>query len=269
MARERPQPARRAAARALPWTLVLGCALACRDARTTAAEPAREGAARASPARPAPGTARDAPYAGVRARDVTLAGGCARVHLREAGDPSRPAVLLLHGAAFDSGTWEELGTLARLADGGWRALAVDLPGHGASPACALAPEALVPRLLDALGLERAALVAPSLGGGIALATLSTAPERVACCALVAPAGVEAFAARLRGARAGAPALVVWGERDRVFPPAQAERLASCFERAEVLLLPGASHPCYLDAPDAFHDALLAFLERSLGAPSKR
>lgn len=266
MARERLTPARRAAARALPWTLFLGCALACRDARTTAAEPAREGAARPSAERPS-GTARDAPRAGARARDVALAGS--RVRVREAGDLSRPAVLLLHGAAFDSGTWEELGTLARLEQAGWRALAVDLPGHGASPASALAPEALVPRLLDALGLERAALVAPSLGGGIALATLSAAPERVACCALVAPASVEAFAERLRGARAGTPALVVWGERDRVFPPAQAERLASCFERAELLLLPGASHPCYLDAPDAFHDALLAFLERSLGAPGAR
>lgn len=41
----------------------------------------------------------------------------------------RPDVLLLHGQAFTSKTWEALGTLALLAGEGYRAVAIDLPGR--------------------------------------------------------------------------------------------------------------------------------------------
>lgn len=40
----------------------------------------------------------------------------------------RLQVVLLHGQAFTSQTWEELGTMALLATNGYQALAMDLPG---------------------------------------------------------------------------------------------------------------------------------------------
>lgn len=40
----------------------------------------------------------------------------------------RLQVVLLHGQAFTSKTWEELGTMALLAVNGYQALAMDLPG---------------------------------------------------------------------------------------------------------------------------------------------
>lgn len=42
----------------------------------------------------------------------------------------RLQVVLLHGQAFTSKTWEELGTMAILAVNGYQALAMDLPGRG-------------------------------------------------------------------------------------------------------------------------------------------
>ncbi|MGO9321755.1 MAG: alpha/beta fold hydrolase [Solirubrobacteraceae bacterium] len=49
---------------------------------------------------------------------------------REAGRPSDPAVLLVHGYPESSYMWQH--ALPALADAGWRALAPDLPGYGDS-----------------------------------------------------------------------------------------------------------------------------------------
>jgi pimeloyl-ACP methyl ester carboxylesterase len=76
---------------------------------------------------------------------------------------------------------------------------------------------------------------------------------------VAPVQAPEYAARIQ--KSPLPALIVWGEEDRLFPPAQAQRLAASFSDAQVLILPGARHPAYLDQPAAFHEALLAFARR--------
>jgi pimeloyl-ACP methyl ester carboxylesterase len=39
----------------------------------------------------------------------------------------------------------------------------------------------------------------------------------------------------------------------------AKTLAAGFKTAEVVILPKAKHPAYLDQPDLFHAALLKFL----------
>jgi haloalkane dehalogenase len=58
---------------------------------------------------------------------LARAGGLA---YRQAGAPSDPAVLLVHGYPESSYMWQRV--LPALADAGWRALAPDLPGYGDS-----------------------------------------------------------------------------------------------------------------------------------------
>jgi abhydrolase domain-containing protein 14 len=191
----------------------------------------------------------------------TLAGG---VGSRTDGPEGGLSVLLLHGASFDSGTWEELGTLKRLADAGYRAVAIDLPGFGKSKTVRAAPNTFLAELLPKLEIGRPVVVSPSMSGRFSFPLLAVHPESVTGFVPVAPVGALQFARRNQDHPV--PALVVWGERDRTFPPSQAVVLAGAFRDAKVLILPDARHPAYLDQPDAFHEALLEFLAGLNSAP---
>jgi pimeloyl-ACP methyl ester carboxylesterase len=183
--------------------------------------------------------------------------GATEVHARRAGDPSDPGVLLLHGARFSSADWEELGTLAALAGAGLHAVAVDLPGFGQSPPHETPePEAFLGDLLSALELERPVLVSPSMSGRFSLPFAALHPERLAG---LVPVGAVASAGDLEAlAAVELPMLVVWGEQDEVIPLEQGRTLAAAMPSAALWIVLGASHACYLDAPEEFHARLIAF-----------
>lgn len=187
------------------------------------------------------------------------------IHGRAAGPEAGAPVLLLHGAAFDSGTWEKLGTLGVLARAGFRAVAVDLPGFGQSKRARLDPDRFLASLLPALGLHRPVIVSPSMSGRFSFPYVLAHPEGVAGFVPVAPVGAAEYAKRLQGS--AVPTLVVWGERDTVFPISLAQPLADAFTDAHVLVLPGARHPAYLDQPELFHRELVAFAKRVSERPS--
>jgi pimeloyl-ACP methyl ester carboxylesterase len=65
--------------------------------------------------------------------------------------------------------------------------------------------------------------------------------------------------RSRLGRARLPALVVWGEQDRLVPPAHAHAYAEALPDARVVVLPGAGHYPYLEAPDAFAASVTEFV----------
>ena len=103
--------------------------------------------------------------------------------------PALPCVVFIHGALNDHSVWT---LLARsFAHHGHGVLAVDLPGHGRSAGRPLANvEALAAwiwDLLDAAGVERAALVGHSMGSLIALEAASQQPARATSLVMVATA----------------------------------------------------------------------------------
>ncbi len=123
-------------------------------------------------------------------------------------NPLSPLLVLVHGVASNSATWDPV--LPHLAAAGANVLTLDLPGHGASSKDrgdyslgALA--STVRDLLDHLGQERAVIVGHSLGGGIAMQFAYQFPGRCEGLVLVASGGLgrEAFpllrAASLPGA----------------------------------------------------------------------
>jgi pyruvate dehydrogenase E2 component (dihydrolipoamide acetyltransferase) len=101
-----------------------------------------------------------------------------------------PPIVFIHGFGADLNAWRPL--VGRL-PGAYSALAVDLPGHGASPlagdATLAALTAAVAATLAEEGVAAAHLVGHSLGGAVA-AALTTAPGFLALSlALISPAGL--------------------------------------------------------------------------------
>jgi pimeloyl-ACP methyl ester carboxylesterase len=64
------------------------------------------------------------------------------------------------------------------------------------------------------------------------------------------------------ARVTQPVLVVWGERDRVFPAAHADRVQELLPGAEVRIVAGAGHVPQVEDPAAFAAILREFLART-------
>ncbi|HEX7745069.1 MAG TPA: alpha/beta hydrolase [Micromonosporaceae bacterium] len=105
----------------------------------------------------------------------------------DTGDPSRAGatgtpVVLLHAGIADRRMWRH--QVAALAHR-HRVLAPDLPGYGQSalPAGPFAHHDDVVGLIDALGIEQAALVGCSFGGAVAIDAALAHPDRISALAL--------------------------------------------------------------------------------------
>jgi pimeloyl-ACP methyl ester carboxylesterase len=117
-----------------------------------------------------------------------------RIRVVERGEPTSPPVLLIHGWGCSVFVFRR--NLPALADAGFRAIAVDLKGHGLSDK-PVAPDeytidSLVEHLLeilDALGLERPALAGHSLGSTLIYHFATKHPQRVRCLGLLSPVGL--------------------------------------------------------------------------------
>jgi len=103
--------------------------------------------------------------------------------------PREPAVVFVHGAAFDHSVWQWQSRY--LAHHGFTVLAPDLPGHGRSPGTPRdsigAMADWVGAFIEAANLPRVALVGHSMGSLVALETAIRHPARVSRLALIGTA----------------------------------------------------------------------------------
>ncbi|RJL34542.1 alpha/beta fold hydrolase [Bailinhaonella thermotolerans] len=97
-----------------------------------------------------------------------------------------PAVLLLHSSACDRRMWDP--QWDALVAAGYRVIRCDFRGFGETPPPDRPWDTAgdVAELLDELGVERAAVVASSYGGLVALRLAARRPETVASLALLCP-----------------------------------------------------------------------------------
>jgi pimeloyl-ACP methyl ester carboxylesterase len=122
-------------------------------------------------------------------RDVRLHGH--PVSYEDAGRPDAPVVVLLHGSAGSSHTWDPV---VPLLASDVRVIAPDMLGHGASakPRGDYSLGAFasgVRDLLDLLDVEQVTVVGHSLGGGVAMQFAYQFPERCQRLVLVSSGGL--------------------------------------------------------------------------------
>ena len=104
-------------------------------------------------------------------------------------DAAKPTIVFIHGVLNDHSVW--ILQSRYLANHGYNVLAIDLPGHGKSagtcPRSVEEAAEFVIDLLDAAGIQKAALVGHSWGSLIALHAASLAPARVTHLAMLGTA----------------------------------------------------------------------------------
>lgn len=114
-----------------------------------------------------------------------------RLHVRDSGPHTAPAVLLLHGFGSSLQTWEPW---AQMLDDEFRVVRLDLPGSGLSP-----PDPggvytdqrtidVLVALLDRLNISKVDVIGNSIGGRIAWRFAVAHPERVERLVLISPDG---------------------------------------------------------------------------------
>ena len=104
-------------------------------------------------------------------------------------NPAQPTLVFIHGVLNDHSVWILQSRF--FAHHGWNVLAIDQPGHGRSggtaPKSVADVSTAVLGMLDALGVQQAALAGHSFGSLVALHTAATAPDRVSQLVMVGTA----------------------------------------------------------------------------------
>jgi len=158
--------------------------------------------------------------------------------------PTRVATLVL------ACTWARTDAFLRAILGGWRLLAERLPPE--ELLAVQAPWAFTARFLEAPSPEVVAMQAEFRARGI-LKSVAAYQRQVDACL-----GHDTLDL-LQLLRT--PTLVLTGEDDILTPPRYGRAIAAALARAEVVLVPGTGHACFLETPKAFNERVLRFLAK--------
>lgn len=180
-------------------------------------------------------------------------------------DPPKLSVLLLHGIRFSSSNWCDIKTLEVLADNGYYAVAIDLPGFGESRVLSirakvgeLVPATFLKEVCEALQLEQVVLISPSMSGMYSLPFIFEYQSMVKAFIPVAPICTNMFTPE-QYAGVQFPSFIVYGDQDAQLGEQSFSSLKN-LANYKLLVMKGAGHACYLDKPKEFNQALLKYLQ---------
>ncbi len=144
----------------------------------------------------------DAKYTNADSRFFTMDNG-ARVHYRDQGNPSGPAIVLVHGSNASLHTWEPW---VEILGQDYRVITLDLPAHGLTGATpdkeygSSAQLNTVDALVTFLGVDHFVLGGNSMGGGVTWQYTLAHPQKVDAMILVDATGLPQFWAQMQAAQ---------------------------------------------------------------------
>lgn len=186
---------------------------------------------------------------------------------RDAAKKPLPAVVLLHGAAFSSQTWLDLGTLKYLGCHGYESFAFDLPGKGNSLELdGVDSNTLIHFLREKFHWSQFVIVSPSMSGRYSLPFI-TSGDTTGLIGFVpiAPAGISSFGSKLSSVHVRT--LHIRGETDQTIGET-AQSMLQKIPGASEYVMKGAGHACYMNNSREFHKVLLKFLEQLESRPEQ-
>ena len=148
----------------------------------------------------------------------------------KAFDAAQPTVVFIHGVLNDHSVWALQSRY--MASHGWNVLAIDLPGHcrsgGDAPATVEQGADFIDALLEAAGVQQAALVGHSWGSLIAMEAAARLAHRISHLVLIGTASPMKVS----------PALIEASQSD----PEKAMRMVNVFSRSTLAAPPSALGP---------------------------
>ena len=174
-------------------------------------------------------------------------------------------VLFLHGIGLTSTIWINIGTFQILAELGYRALAVDLPGQGNSNDLSIPYKrddilGYMTNLFTALELHLPVLVSPSTGGEYAMPLLMAYPRILRGLVAIAPSDTSHYLIS-DYKKLSVPMLVLFGEKDETMLHESSLDSLWYVPNRKIYMIKNTTHACYVDHPPTFHKLLLEFLHR--------
>lgn len=177
----------------------------------------------------------------------------------------KPDILLLHGAAFTSLTWQSINTLNALQDAGFRAVAVDLPAYGESPSIQIPPmesPLFLRTLHETFAMKSFILISPSMSGRYAIPYIfskqRTNDYKIKGWVPVAPVSIRDHSEDEYASLSYLKTWIVYGDKDSS-GRAQSLQYLSKIPDSSIFGMENAEHPCYMTDPELWNKKLVEFL----------
>ena len=167
-----------------------------------------------------------------------------------------PSILFLHGAAFTSQIWDDIGTLTLLGAMGWRAVAIDLPEYGYTRGGMVRDTALfLDLVIQGMDMECPVLVSPSISGQYSIPFLlkhnRNIHQRIRAFISIAPANTEQLLVDKRTKDILIPSFTLYGSKDETDGGSAARNMVE-IPNQMAYRISEAGHACYVNESDQWH-----------------
>ncbi|MGC8572147.1 MAG: alpha/beta fold hydrolase [Candidatus Micrarchaeia archaeon] len=176
---------------------------------------------------------------------------------------SEYALLLLHGYSFNSDVWDNIGLTKLLYNKKIQVIAFDIPGFPKSRNNTKLEENDIIDIVKGMlrSIPKHLILLGSSAGAYIAAKAAEDEDRINALVLVGPVEME----KINFDRIKAPIFGIWGLNDTISDFEKGKEVLGKYN-AEVRIIVGAGHACYLSSPNEFNDIILDIISSTFKIP---